>query len=75
MFCGGRLRVGRTAVDAEEGAGYDRPLLSLLTRVATSMDGGGFSGVGCNGCCRSCTRDIAIQQKGAPEALAFPAPY
>ena len=50
MFCGGRLMVGRTAVEVEEGVEYDRPLLSLLLmRVATSMDGGRMEGEAGNG--------------------------
>lgn len=69
MVCGGRLRLGRTVVDVDEGVGYERPLLSELTRVARSIDGGGFNGPGGNGCCRSCTTDMALR-KGA---LAFPA--
>ena len=43
MFCGGRLRLERTAVDVEAGVGYERPLLSLLTRAATSIDNGAFN--------------------------------
>ena len=53
MFGGGRLRLGRTEVELDEGAEYERPLVSWLTRVATSIDGGGFNGDGTNGCCRS----------------------
>ena len=47
-------------VEAEDGVGYERPLLSFPTRVATSIDGG-FKGGGGNGngCCRSCTSDMA----------------
>ena len=63
MFCEGRLRLGRAAVEVDEGAGYERPLLSLATRVATSIDGVRLDGGEGNGCCRSCTRDMAIQKK------------
>lgn len=59
MFCGGRLRVGRRVVEADEGVGYERPF-SLPTRVATSMLGVGYNDGKGNGCCRSCTRDMAI---------------
>ncbi len=69
MFCGGRLRLGRAVVEVEVGVGYERPLDSLATRVATSIDSGGVNGGRGNGCCRSCTSDIAFR-KGA---LAFPA--
>ena len=71
MFGGGRLRLGRTVVEADEGVGYERPLLSLATRVATSIDieGGAMNGGAGSGCCRSCTSDIAFR-KGS---LAFPA--
>lgn len=71
MFCGGMLRLGRTVVEADKGVGYERPLVSLLTRAATSIDGGGFNGGGCNGCCRSCARDIAVQ-RGAGRRWCFP---
>lgn len=64
IFGGGRLRLGRAAVEVEEGVEYERPLLSLLTRVATSIDGGGMKVGGSNGYCRSCMIDMAIQ-KGA----------
>ena len=41
VFCVGRLRVGRTAVELEVGVENERPLVSLLLmRVATSMEGG-----------------------------------
>ena len=64
MFCGGKLRLGRTVVEAEVGVGYERPLLSLvLMRVATSMDGGVFNDGGAgNGCCRSCRSDMAVPE-------------
>ena len=65
MICAGRLRVGRTAVEADEGVGYERPLVSLLTRVDTSMEEGGFKGGGGNGCWRSCTIDMAMQNGGS----------
>ena len=64
MICAGRLRLGRTAVDADEDVGYERPLLSLLTRVATSIEEEGFKGGGGNGCWRSCTIDMAMQKGG-----------
>ena len=56
MFCGGMLRLGRIVVKADKGVGYEAPLLSLLTRAATSIDGGGFNGGGSDRCCRSCAR-------------------
>ena len=61
MVCAGRLRLGRTVEAVEEAEGYERPLVSEVTRVATSMDGGGFKGGGGSGCCRSCTSDIAFR--------------
>lgn len=64
MFCGGRLRLGRTAVEAEVGVGYEeRPLLSLVVmRVATSMDGGVLNDGGAgSGGCRSCRSDMACR--------------
>ena len=74
MFCGGRLRLGRTAVEVDEGVGYERPLLSLLTRAATSMDVGTFNGGGGNGLRRSCATDMAIRKEAvALLALAFQA--
>ena len=42
MFCAVRSRLGRIAVEVDERVGYKRPLVSLATRVATSMDGGGI---------------------------------
>ena len=65
MICAGRLRLGRTAVEADEGVGYERPLVSLLTRVARSMEEGGFRGGGGKGCWRSCTIDMAMQKGGS----------
>lgn len=65
MFCGGRLRLGRTAVEAEVGVGYEeRPLLSLvLMRVATSMEGGVLNDGGAgSGGCRSCRSDMACRE-------------
>ena len=67
MFCGGRLRLGRTAVEAEVGVGYEeRPLLSLVVmRVATSMDGGVLNDGGAgSGGCRSCRSDMACREEG-----------
>ena len=72
MFWGGRLRLGRTAVEVDEGVGYERPLLSLLTRAATSMDGGTFNGGGGNGLRRSCATDMAIRKEiSCPTSLAL----
>ena len=68
MFCEGRLRLGRRGLELEveleleleEGFEYERPLLSLLLMsVATSMDGGEIKGEAGNGCCCSCTSDMA----------------
>ena len=64
MFCEGRLRLGRRVFELEEGLEYERPLLSLLLmRVATSMDGGGINGEAGNGCCCSCTSDMALPER------------
>ena len=64
MFCEGRLRLVRRVFELEEGVEYERPLLSLpLMRVATSMDGGGINGEAGNGCCCSCTSDMALPER------------
>ena len=53
MFCGGMWRLGCTVVEVDEGVGYERPLVSLVTKFVTSKDGGGIKeGVGI-GCCLS----------------------
>ena len=71
MFCEGRLRLGRRGLELEEGAEYERPLLSLLLmRVATSMDGEGINGEAGIGRCCSCTSDMALPEK---VCLALPA--
>ena len=64
MFCEGRLRLGRRVFELEEVVEYERPLLSLLLmRVATSMEGGGIKGEAGNGCCCSCTSDMALPER------------
>ena len=66
MIWVGRLRLGRTAVEVDKEVGYERPLLSLLTRAVTSMEGGGwFNCVWGNECCRSWESAIAIENKDA----------
>lgn len=50
MFCAGKWRLGCTAVEVDEGVGYERPLVSSVTRFVTSKDGGGImygEGIGC----------------------------
>ena len=51
MFCGGKWRLGCTAVEVDEGVEYERPLVSLVTRAVTSIDGVGIKeGGGIIGC-------------------------
>lgn len=53
MFCGGKWRLGRIAVEVDAGVGYERPLVSLVTSVGTSIHGGGTKVDWDIGCCLS----------------------